>query len=142
MESPKQRHDRRIQLEKEILDLEKELRSNEEIVADMLARQRVVGKRLADCRHLVSLIREDQRRLHVSEHAVLRYAERYYGVDVEAIRREIETALAKVANLGIDKLTFAGFVVKGATVVTYFPTGETRYGEGPSIASCSTDEGS
>jgi predicted nucleic acid-binding Zn-ribbon protein len=56
--------------------------------------------------------------LAISEHVVLRYAERHYGVDAEKIRAEI---LAKVGPLvsKIGNAEAGGFVIKNNVVVTY-----------------------
>ena len=58
--------------------------------------------------------------LVVSDHVVLRYAERHYNIPVEKIRQEIADKLKGAEKLGSLKAN--GFIVRGHTVVTYVPT--------------------
>lgn len=81
------------------------------------------------------------RPLHVTDHAVLRYMARAQGVDVEAIRREIERRVRK----GLDRLdampglqdVASGvqsegmtFRIEGGVVVTCMATSRPERGHG------------
>ncbi|WP_048646584.1 hypothetical protein [Nitratireductor soli] len=44
-------------------------------------------------------------RLHVTDHAVLRYLERAHGLDVEAVRRHLAGRVAAGARLGAAAVT-------------------------------------
>lgn len=60
---------------------------------------------------------------HVTEHALLRYIERIYGVDLEEMRRQIltPTTVTAIRTLGSGKYPLSGggkAVVKGMSVVS------------------------
>lgn len=62
-------------------------------------------------------------RVHVSDHALLRWLERVEGVDVEAIRRRIAKAVRRGAEEGAEGIRFEGVTFKlqynpGGPVVT------------------------
>lgn len=58
----------------------------------------------------------------ISDHAVLRYLERGYGLDVEAMKRKMQTPALEVAHdFGADTLITsngARLIIHGDTVVT------------------------
>jgi len=56
----------------------------------------------------------------VSDHAVLRYMEREMGIDVQAVRKVIET---KVGKALVPNFIIGGFVVKKNVVITYYKNG-------------------
>ena len=66
--------------------------------------------------------------IHVTDHAMVRYLERVKGIDVESVRREIETSLsAPLVKRLIDfgdgakcriKAANAVFCLRGDTVIT------------------------
>jgi hypothetical protein len=64
----------------------------------------------------------------VSEHALLRYIERFMGVDLESVRRAIltETAVKMIKFTRNGKVTTDGrrLIIKNGTVVTIEPTKE------------------
>lgn len=63
-------------------------------------------------------------KLHVTDHAVLRYLERHGGLDIEALRRSIAERLKPVALTGAERATVDGMVFvfradpEGRAVVT------------------------
>ena len=57
--------------------------------------------------------------LNISDHAILRYGERYLGWPIEGAKAAIAEAL-KGAELLVD-LKVRGFVIRDSTVVTYYP---------------------
>ena len=64
---------------------------------------------------------------NVSDHAVLRYLERHYNMDIDAIRAEIMTPVVRQAIiLGVNSVTTKGlrFSIKGSTVTTIFKKSE------------------
>ena len=74
-----------------------------------------------------SLLAEVERRsrpaedVHITDHALLRYVERVFGIDVDAVRREILTdGVAKCIELGASTITVKGiqFRVKDRSIVT------------------------
>jgi predicted nuclease with TOPRIM domain len=74
-----------------------------------------------------SLLAEVERRsrpaedVHITDHALLRYVERVFGIDVDAVRRQILTdGVAKCIELGASTITVNGiqFRVKDRSIVT------------------------
>jgi hypothetical protein len=74
-----------------------------------------------------SLLAEVERRsrpaedIHITDHALLRYVERVFGIDVDAVRREILTdGVARCIELGASTITVDGiqFRVKDRSIVT------------------------
>ena len=74
-----------------------------------------------------SLLAEVERRsrpaedIHITDHALLRYVERVFGIDVDAVRRQILTdGIAKCIELGASTITVNGiqFRVKDRSIVT------------------------
>jgi hypothetical protein len=74
-----------------------------------------------------SLLAEVERRsrpaedVHITDHALLRYVERVFGIDVDAVRREILTdGVARCIELGASTITVNGiqFRVKDRSIVT------------------------
>jgi predicted nuclease with TOPRIM domain len=74
-----------------------------------------------------SLLAEVERRsrpaedVHITDHALLRYVERVFGIDVDAVRRQILTdGIAKCIELGASTITVNGiqFRVKDRSIVT------------------------
>ena len=59
----------------------------------------------------------------VSDHAVLRYAERICGLDVEGLRERIWKQARSAAGMGAQKTTVNGitFVIAKGVVVTVLP---------------------
>lgn len=66
-----------------------------------------------------------RRRIHVSDHAVLRYLERVRGVDLALVRRTIARAVANGVERDACGVIRDGLTYKlaGTTVVTVFRTG-------------------
>ncbi|WP_425087013.1 hypothetical protein [Stappia sp.] len=56
----------------------------------------------------------------VSDHAVLRYIERIYGLDVDAVRRHIADEVASAAAAGAitARIRGASYVIRDGVVVT------------------------
>jgi predicted nuclease with TOPRIM domain len=74
-----------------------------------------------------SLLAEVERRsrpaedIHITDHALLRYVERVFGIDVDAVRWEILTdSVARCIELGASTITVKGiqFRVKDRSIVT------------------------
>jgi len=106
--------------EQQIKRLEREINDSAQIMADMTVRQSQAKKELQGLKNTLSQLKP--KKLVVSDHAILRYAERHHGIDVDGIRREISEKLSGVETIG--DLNFKGFIVKGNTVTTYIPTQE------------------
>lgn len=62
--------------------------------------------------------------LIVSDHACLRYIERYYGLPIEFFRQEIVEKLRGHENF--ITFTYNGFCVENRMVKTYLPTQDDR----------------
>lgn len=67
-----------------------------------------------------------RRRIHVTDHAVLRYVERVHGVDLAAVRRTIRRAVARgverdASGVIRDGLTFR---LSGEVVTTVYRTSQ------------------
>lgn len=60
------------------------------------------------------------RRVHVSDHAVLRYLERFAGIDTEALRKMIQDKASAAAKAGAVSVTIDGtcFLIRDGCVVT------------------------
>lgn len=50
-------------------------------------------------------------KLHVTDHAVLRWIERVYGIDLDKIRDEITAAVLPAATLGATQLSCNGVTI-------------------------------
>lgn len=103
-------------LEKELSGLENRLRETNEVVTAMLAEKRKFELKVLALKNTISNIR-NRTVMRVSDHALLRYAERKYGWDVEALRAEIMTTLSNLPPVGSADMF--GFVIKDGTVITY-----------------------
>lgn len=70
----------------------------------------------------------------ISDHAVLRYLERVVGIDVEAVRAEMQTpALAQADEFGAPVLIGRNgerLVIRGGIVVTVLPKGHPPHRRG------------
>ena len=57
---------------------------------------------------------------HVTDHALLRYLERRYGVDVAALREQIRLRVRPAAKMGARGVSIDGvyFVIRNGRVVT------------------------
>ena len=62
-------------------------------------------------------------RVHISDHALVRYIERVKGFDVEKIRKEIEELVAPTLGTNATAISANGFtfVIKGGYVTTVVP---------------------
>lgn len=73
--------------------------------------------------------------LRITDHALVRYLERVKGVDVEALRHEIASKVARAADLGACGVRVGGFNyrIEGGYVVTVQPESrnDVRYGHRP-----------
>jgi regulator of replication initiation timing len=107
--------ERILEIEQKIRQLEREQTDSDQIMQSMQERARVIQKELRRLRSHLSHLKPNK--LVVSEHAVLRYAERFHAIPVEDIRKEIEEKLKGAKDL--QELHFQGFVVKNNTVITY-----------------------
>lgn len=111
------RHERQVELEKRLKELEREYHDTGEVVAQMNTRRKQVESEIRQLRNQISQLKPKE--LGVTDHALLRYMERHLGIDVEGIRKEILEKVAQLPDLGSMKI--AGFVVKEKSVVTYVP---------------------
>ncbi|CAB4137182.1 hypothetical protein UFOVP319_13 [uncultured Caudovirales phage] len=67
-----------------------------------------------------------ERGLGISDHAVLRYMERVRGIDTEAIRAEIQQAVADGQQIAPDAVAGnkrEAYILSGGQVVTVLPAG-------------------
>jgi predicted nuclease with TOPRIM domain len=83
-----------------------------------------------------SLLAEVERRsrpaedIHITDHALLRYVERVFGIDVDAVRREILTdGVARCIELGASTITVKGiqFRVRDRSIVTVIGSDQKNY---------------
>jgi septal ring factor EnvC (AmiA/AmiB activator) len=107
-------------LTKELHKLRKEEASISEVIRDTQKHQSKLQKEIAVLQNQLTSLQATEKNLIVSDHAVLRYAERHYNIPVEKIRQEMADKLKGAEKLGNVKVQ--GFVVRGHTVVTYVPT--------------------
>lgn len=59
--------------------------------------------------------------MYITDHAVLRYLERHYGLNVDAIRNEMQSPIFEIAEtFGCDRVVRHGvvFVIREGTVAT------------------------
>lgn len=63
--------------------------------------------------------------MYISDHAVLRYLERHYGLDVEKIRAEMQTPILEIADdFGCSTVVAKGggrLVIRDGIVQTFLP---------------------
>ncbi len=111
-----------LELERQHKGLTRELTDNKQIVDDMVKRQRALTGELSNIENQIRQLRNSMpENIEVTNHAILRFAQRRYGLDVEGMKREI-TDLVKGAELGLNEIRFNGFVIKNNAVITYLPT--------------------
>lgn len=111
-----------LELEKRLKTLTGEMTSNKQIVDDLFKRQRELSgfvKEIED--QLYRLRMSMPENLTVTNHAMLRYAERRYGFQVAKVEQEIKD-MCKGAEMGLDEVRFNGFVIKNNAVITYLPS--------------------
>ena len=109
------------EIEKELKALNRQLTDTSQILSDLQKQKSEIEKKKRQLESQLSQLRKPAA-LQVSDHAVLRYAERHYDLPVEKIREEIFKKMDGAQDLNL--LKFRGFIVKGNTVVTYTPTTE------------------
>jgi hemerythrin-like domain-containing protein len=111
------RHEALKAHEDRLYQLMRELKENREIVREMVQRDRWLEREIKAVKsHIANLV---PRAIEVTDHAVLRYAERRAGLNLNQIREEIARLVAGCEDMGEVKIN--GFVVKNNTVVTYIP---------------------
>jgi hypothetical protein len=111
------------EVEKRIQLLERELTDSAQIVQDMVARQKKVSSELKNLRNQLSQIKKPKR-ITVTDHVILHYAERHYKLPIDQIRQEIMEKLNGAETL--KDIKYCGFIVKDNAVVTYVPTVEDK----------------
>ena len=94
-------------------DLERQ-QIRDEVMAECIA---AANETFPDLRH----IEMDKQTSSVTDHAVIRYLERVKGIDIERIRKEIETPTVRAAlRIGASGVRSKGvqYVIKGGKIVT------------------------
>ena len=122
-----------VETQKKIATLERELIDTSQIVDDLIKRKRLVEKELQVLKNTLSNL--VPKNLIVSDHSVLRYAERHYSFPFDRIKAEIEEKLKGCTSL--QNLQYNGFIVRGNTVVTYVP----QSSDGYTLAALNSQEG-
>ncbi|WP_193668268.1 hypothetical protein [Paracoccus kondratievae] len=76
-----------------------------------------------------------KQRVHVSDHALLRYLERVGGFEIERLRKEISARLQPWSGIGYGAVVIDGHAyvidnnpMKGAILVTVLPSGSAYRG--------------
>jgi hypothetical protein len=111
-----------IDLEKRLKTLMSEFTSSKQLVDDMFKRQREVDGMIKNIEgEIYKLKMSMPENLTVTNHAMLRYAERRYGFQAAKVEQEIKD-MCKGAELGLDEVHFNGFVIKNNAVITYLPS--------------------
>jgi len=108
-------------LKKQIDDAQMKLNMKIKQIADL-------RKEITDLNALISAIRgkinqiQSFETLEVSDHAIIRWLERFRGVDIEEIKNEIldETTVKLISALGVDG-RYNKRVVKRGVIVTILP---------------------
>lgn len=109
--------DKKTETEKKIKELERELKDSTQILNDMQVRKVQAEKELRNLKNYLNNL--TPKVLEVSDHAVLRYAERHYSFPFEKIKKEVQEILKGAGTM--HNLRYSGFVIKGNTVITYLP---------------------
>lgn len=117
MSKKAEQEQRRIEKETRLKALSRELADTDQILTDLRARRDTVSHSIRCLTHEIEQLRVRPGSLKVSDHAILRYAERHYSFPFEKVKSEIATILNGVESLG--DVRFSGFIVKGSTVTTY-----------------------
>ena len=108
--------ERRQAVEDRIREISRELQDTAQIAKDLEAQRKQKAGELKNLQNTLAQLKAP-RELEVTDHAVLRYAERHYGLNVEQLRAEIAAIMESTHDIG--SLQFEGFIVKNNTVVTY-----------------------
>lgn len=109
---------RRENIEKELRALRREDLDLQPVMSDLEKRKAFLTRRIKELESQEAQLKAPKD-LFITDHAVLRYAQRHYGLDVHAIREEIKKYMAGAGDFGTLKLW--GFVIRNNTVVTYTP---------------------
>ncbi len=117
---PGSKQARKQEAERKLKALNREIEDSEGIERELVSRIGALKKEREQVKNKLATLSPDQ--VKVSDHAVLRFIERHYGLDFEAERKKIQTA-ASAMKLG-PNFRGAGVVVCNNTVVTYLPEGE------------------
>lgn len=112
------------ELEKKLRGLNREHTDNKAMVEQMVARQRTVYADIVQVDNQIRLLKTQMpESMVVSNHALLRYAERRYSLPLDNLEKEI-LSMVRGAEMGADEVHYKGFVIKNNTVITYIPTAE------------------
>lgn len=106
------------ELEREISQLKRELIDTDQVVSQMIDRRKEAKLRLDNLEAEAKKLKP--RVLEVTDHAVMRYAERHHGFDFNKVRNEMSERLTALGDFVTDGKV-AGFVIKGNRVITYIP---------------------
>jgi biopolymer transport protein ExbB/TolQ len=104
-------------VQKEIRALERKLADSAQVVREMLAQKVSDEAKLKNLQNQLKQLKPVE--LTVSDHALLRYAERHCGFPFDRVREEIAEKTKALSTIG-DFEAF-GFVVRNNTVITYRP---------------------
>jgi hypothetical protein len=99
-----------------------EYETSRECLAEL---RKQLGAELAMVNDAIAIARP-KRGLGISDHAVLRYMERVRGIDTEAIRSEIQEAVASGQQIAPDAIAGnkrEAYILSGGQVVTVLPAG-------------------
>jgi len=105
-------------LEAELKKLRRKKQDLDPMVIDLKHQLRVTDERIIEVERRLANMKPAN--LTVSEHCILRYAERHYKVPVDQIAKEILDKVRAVSELG--DVQALGFVIRNNVVVTYKPT--------------------
>lgn len=113
-----------VENNREVLQLQERIKNCKESIDE---KEKILSRyhtRLADLLHNLNATNEQTGKVvttRVSDHAVLRYLERHYKMDIGKIRSEIMTPVAEAAiNAGAKSIKVNGisFVIKDNTIIT------------------------
>lgn len=131
MLSPRERDEKIEELERESRALRKELGDNQDIATQMTKRRQTIEQRLVIINNQLKQLRPKAlQKPNITDHAILRYAERHYGLQLDTLRQEIAAAIGDV-DPSLGEVRFKGFVLKGSSVITYVPTGADAFKDEP-----------
>lgn len=111
-------------LEAELKQLERQLADTTQIMNDLHEQNRVLQRKVNAARSRLESFKFNPKALVISDHVILRYAERNHGFGFEEVRQEIYELMKGAESIG--SLKFRGFIVRGHTVVTYIHPDEEK----------------
>lgn len=113
---------RLVETNKRLAEVRRQLADTKPLIQQMLENIKKLEREEANLENtLNNLIPKE---MTVTDHATIRYAERHYGLDVAAVKKEVLAQVLELSKTLGCNFTTDKFVVRNNAVVTYLPEKE------------------